>query len=104
MDKPELIEIKEAELESLLVKNPDSIEEQITILGRQVKSDSGSLDILALDIDGALVVIEVKATEDDGQLDQGLRYYDWVRNNLLFLSHSYSNKKEQLLMQLKNLG
>jgi len=93
MEKPKIIETKETELENLLVKFPDSIEEQLTILGRQIKTDSGWLDILATDIDGALVVIEVKATTDDGQLDQGLRYYDWVRANIPLISHSYSVEK-----------
>ncbi|MEM2550204.1 MAG: endonuclease NucS [Nitrososphaerota archaeon] len=83
------IKIDERELEELLVRCPDAIEDNMKILGRQIRTDSGPLDILAVDEDGALTVIELKDEVDDGQLDQGLRYYDWVRTNIQWLYRYY---------------
>ncbi|MGB9615325.1 MAG: endonuclease NucS domain-containing protein [Fervidobacterium sp.] len=94
MPKPRIKEIKvdEKELEKLLLDNPESIEEGMKILGHQVPTDSGPLDILAIDSDGILTVIELKSEIDDKQLDQGVRYYDWARSNIEWISRSYSNK------------
>lgn len=84
-----IVEISEKELEDFLVNNPDLIEDGMRILGRQIWTDSGSLDILAVDSDGILTVIELKSEIDDGQLDQSLRYYDWVRNNIQWIAASF---------------
>jgi len=66
----------EKELESLLVDDLDELEEGMRFLGRQIATDSGSLDILAVDKEGMLVVIELKVRERDEQLFQGIRYFD----------------------------
>jgi len=42
---------------------------------RQQLTDSGPLDILAVDEEGTLVVIELKNEAYDGHPDQGLRYH-----------------------------
>jgi len=88
-----IIKIEESELEDYLVKHPKAIEEGMKILGHQITTDSGPLDILAVDKDDILVVIELKNEMDNGQLDQGLRYYDWVRTNLEWISRSFSKEK-----------
>jgi hypothetical protein len=88
--KVKIISLREREeLEPLLVSNPDLIEEGMKVLARQLQTDSGPLDILAVDEEGALVVIELKDEVDDEQLDQGIRYYDWVAANLAWLSTVY---------------
>jgi RecB family endonuclease NucS len=87
--KIEEVEVSEKELEDLLVDNPDTIERGMKILGRQIQTDTGPLDILAVDEDGVLTVIELKNEVDDGQLDQGLRYYDWVRTNIQWLAKNF---------------
>lgn len=87
-----MIDMEESEIEDYLVKNREAIEEGMIILGHQIRTDSGPLDILALDEDNVLIVIEIKSEMDDGQLDQGLRYYDWVRSNIEWISRTY--KKE----------
>jgi len=86
------LEVDEKELESLLLKNPDVIEEDLRILGRQVQTDTGPLDLLATDCDKTLTVIELKNRIDDSQLDQGLRYYDWVRTHVGWIAQAYPNK------------
>ena len=89
MPKPKLVAVEEKELEDLLAENPDMIEEGMRVLGRQIDTDTGPLDLLALDTDGVLAVIELKNRVDDGQLDQGVRYYDWARFNIEWIARSH---------------
>lgn len=85
------IELSEKELESLIVADPSQIEEGLKIISRQHPADSGPLDILAIDSEGSMVIIELKNEADEQHLDQGLRYYDWARNNLAWLTRDYSS-------------
>ena len=48
------------DLESWIVSNPSIIEEGMIIIGRQVQTKSGPLDLLALDRAGNSVIIEIK--------------------------------------------
>lgn len=86
------IEIKEAtELQPLLEKNIDKIEEGLKLLKPHLQTDTGPLDILAVDAEGVLVIIELKNEEDDGQLDQGIRYYDWIRTNRDTIANAFKS-------------
>jgi hypothetical protein len=98
--KIEEVEVSEKELENLLVENPEAIERGMKILGRQIQTDTGPLDILAVDEDGVLTLIELKNEVDDGQLDQGLRYYDWVRTNIQWISRSFKEVDAEELPRL----
>lgn len=80
------------ELEPVLIKNPNVIEEGIKVLAHQHSTDSGPLDILAVDSEGTLVVIELKSQPTEGHLDQGLRYYDWCRQNISWIATAYKSK------------
>ena len=80
------------ELEPILIKNPDLIEDGLKVLAHQHQTDSGPLDILAVDPEGALVVIELKSQPAEGHLDQGLRYYDWCRQNISWIAGAYKSK------------
>src|SRR3990172_5259164 len=90
MLKVKPITLPERELESILVANPDVIEQGLHIISHQHPTDSGPLDILAVDSEGTLVIIELKNEASDGHLDQGLRYYDWCRLNISWISQIYS--------------
>jgi Holliday junction resolvase-like predicted endonuclease len=79
------------ELESLIIKNPEVIEEGLKVITHQHPTDSGPLDILAVDSEGTLVVIELKNEASESHLDQGLRYFDWCSQNLAWLSQSYKD-------------
>ena len=92
MPKVKTIEIDEKKLERLLLDDPEVIEEGMKILGHQVRTDSGPLDMLGSDSDNVLTVIELKTSIDDTQLDQGLRYYDWALSNIEGLSRNYPEK------------
>ena len=92
MLKVKPIILPERELESILVANPDVIEQGLHIISHQHPTDSGPLDILAVDSEGTLVVIELKNEASDSHLDQGLRYYDWCRQNIPWISRVHSGK------------
>ena len=50
----------ELEFEELLVANPDMLEPGLKLVGRQTPTQTGWLDLLAVDGDGRLVVYELK--------------------------------------------
>lgn len=88
--------ITEEELENYLVANPSQIREGLTFLSRQFRTDSGPLDMLVLDDDGMIWVIELKVESDDGQLIQGLRYYDYVRSNIESIARGFSGEGHEI--------
>ena len=47
-------------LEDAIVKNPDLLEEDLTLIGRQTPTDGGPLDLLGVDAAGRLVLFELK--------------------------------------------
>ncbi len=85
-------QISERELEEFIVRNPDAIEEGFKILSRQWPTDSGPLDILGADAEGTIVILELKAKEDDAQIIQGLRYYDYVFSNISAIASYFSRE------------
>lgn len=87
----EEIEIEEKTLERILHDNPHYLEEGLRSIARQFPTDSGLLDLLLVDDDNTLVVVELKNEEDDYQLLQALRYYDYVTENLYEISHHFEN-------------
>lgn len=50
----------ESRLEGLLVSSPDLLLEGLTLVGRQLPNEGGTLDLLGGDQDGRLVVFELK--------------------------------------------
>lgn len=50
----------ELALEDLLVKNPEMLGSELKLVGRQTPTQTGWLDLLAIDQDGRLVVYELK--------------------------------------------
>lgn len=88
------ISLKEKEeLEPLIISDPDVIEDGLKIITHQLTTKTGPLDILAVDSDGTLVVIELKNEASESHMDQGLRYYDWCRQNIPWISNAYKNYK-----------
>ncbi len=92
MPKIKEITLKEKEeLEPLLVNNPDYIEQGMKFLAQQFQTDTGPLDILTVDVEGSLCVIELKDEIEDRQLDQGIKYYDWVKSNIAWLAKTFKD-------------
>lgn len=87
--------LSEIQLEALLMGDIEVIEEGMVVLGNQIDTRSvGELDVLAVAEDGELNVIELKIKEIDSQLFQGLRYLDWVNNNVTLISKIYTKEKQ----------
>jgi len=85
----EEIEIEEKKLEQILYENPGYLEEGMRAIARQYPTDSGPLDLLLADEDDVLVVVELKNEEDDYQLLQALRYYDYIAEHIYELTHHF---------------
>ena len=85
---------EEREIESFIIRNPDQLEDGLKILGHQVETDRGPLDVLAVDRNETLAVIEIKRDEADTHaLVQALDYYDWVFENRATLAQFYRKEK-----------
>lgn len=84
----------EAELEAILVNDPDQIEEGFKVLTHQRKTSGLSrMDILGVDSEGTLTIIELKVVMDSNQLRQALQYYDWVlQQSLDWIRDAYKDK------------
>lgn len=93
MPKLQPVQIAERDLEEYIVKNPESVEDGFKILNRQWPTDSGPLDILGVDAAGVITIVELKVDEDDEQIIQGLRYYDYISNNTAAMVRHFSNDK-----------
>ncbi len=48
------------DLEEWIISNPEILGEDITIIGRQINTSSGPLDLLGIDKNGNIVIIELK--------------------------------------------
>lgn len=58
--EPMISVIAEGELENLLIKSPDILIPHLKLVGRQLPTEGGFLDLLGIDEDGKLVVFELK--------------------------------------------
>lgn len=83
---------QERELEALVIKDIQAVEEGLVYLDHQKRANGKFIDVLASDRDGVLVVMELKLGEDDGMLVQSLEYYDYVSINRDRLAKSYEKK------------
>lgn len=86
---PEVELRDEAELESILRRDPSQIEQGFRIIAKQPRTSEGRrLDLLGVDREGALTVLELKVSEDPDQLGQALDYYDWVVERFDWIKHN----------------
>jgi len=93
----------ESELESLLVGDPNQIEEGFKIITHQRKTyGQNKLDILGVDSQGVLTVAELKVTTDSNQLKQALNYYDWIlEQGLDWIIEAYKHKLKGVKIEQK---
>lgn len=71
---------QERDLEDWLELNPQVLvaDEPLLIIGRQVNTPVGIIDLLALDVDGTVVIIELKrAPQQREAIAQALEYASW---------------------------
>ena len=76
-----LVEVSEQQLEELVRRHCGMIEEGLVYVDHQKSVGSGRLDVLMVDSGKSLVVAELKVTQDDNMLMQGVDYYDYVSNH-----------------------
>jgi len=102
MSRVKKIELKdEKELEMIIYKNSTYLEEGLKIIERQFPSESGPIDLLAVDTDNNLVVIELKIKESDDILIQALRYYDYCIQNYDRIKNMYPEKIDELSGEIR---
>lgn len=89
-------DITEKELETYLVSNPSQIKEGLMLLRQQFPTDSGPLDMLVVDESGTICVVELKVQADEGHLNQGLRYYDYIRTNIDAIARSFKAEEHDV--------
>jgi hypothetical protein len=92
MRKYKVIDISEQQLEEIVRKSSELIEEGLRYVDHQRRTERGPLDVLFVDSGKALVVAELKVVEDDGMLAQGLDYYDYITRNIEGYARAYKNK------------
>lgn len=91
MKKYQVADLSERELEDIVRKSADLIEEGARYIDHQKMTDRGSLDVLMVDSGGSLIVAELKIIEDDSMLMQGVDYYDYVVKNLEAFARIYKD-------------
>ena len=92
MRRYKIVEVQEKDLEELVRKYPEYIEQRLRYVDHQKRTDRGPLDVLFVDSGKALVVAELKVVEDDSMLVQGIDYYDYITRNLEGLARAYKSK------------
>lgn len=89
----------ELELEDLLFREPETIEEGFRLLTRQPRTSPklSRLDLLGVDSEGTLTVVELKIREEDEQVIQALEYFDWLmERGIHFFRDHFSFKDIEL--------
>ncbi len=93
MRKYKPVDVAERQLEEMIRKAPDLIEDGLKYVDHQKRTDRGPLDVLLADSGAALVIAELKAIEDDGILVQGIDYYDYITTNIEGYARAYKDMK-----------
>jgi hypothetical protein len=83
------VEVPEQQLEDLVRRNSELIEEGLVYVDHQKPAAGGRLDVLMVDSGRSMVVAELKVIQDDGMLVQGLDYYDYVSTHVEALARLY---------------
>lgn len=77
--KNNLYPLSEEKLEEFLARNPETLEEDLKIIGRQFVVENGRLDLLGVDKHGNYCIIELKVNEDTDLVWQAMHYPEAVR-------------------------
>ena len=85
----ETVVMSEVELEEVIRREPELIEEGLRFVDHQVPTVLGRIDVLLVTSEGALSVCELKVVEDDGMLTQAIDYYDYVVKNIHAFARGY---------------
>lgn len=91
------------DLETWIESNTEILGEDIILIGRQVKTKSGFIDLLGIDRTGNLIIIELKRDKLPREcLAQAIDYAsdasDWDKDNILEICLRYCNKSLEDIM------
>lgn len=96
----------EKDLEDWLEANPQVLvsDEPLLIIGRQVNTDVGVIDLLALDAEGAIVVVELKRAPNQREsIAQALEYAAWVserdQTEIIQIAEKYLAEKDGISLK-----
>jgi hypothetical protein len=101
MKKYKKADITELELEDIVRRSTESIEEGLLYVDHQKPTNGGRLDVLMVDSGKSLVIAELKVVQDDGMLLQGLDYYDYVTTHIESFARLYKNKSIDPTQQVR---
>lgn len=77
----EVMEVIEKDIEGIIQKNPGIIGKDLELIGRQVDTDVGRIDMLYKDKYGNYTVIEIKLNKIGREaINQTKKYMKWIRN------------------------
>jgi hypothetical protein len=103
MRKYSKVDVTEQMLEDLIRQNAGLIEKGLVYLDHQKQAAGGRLDMLLVDSGSAVVVAELKVTQDDGMLMQGVDYYDYVTSHIETYARLYAKQKINVNEQVRLL-
>jgi len=101
MKKYRKADITEQELEDLVRRNTELIEEGLVYIDHQKPAAGGRLDVFMVDSGKSLVVAELKVVQDDGMLLQGLDYYDYVTTHVESFARLYKDQSIDPTQQVR---
>lgn len=91
MKKYTKADVSEQELEDIVRRSADLIEEGLVYVDHQKQTAGGRLDVLMVDSGKALVLAELKVFQDDGMLLQGVDYYDYISDHVESFARLYKD-------------
>ena len=95
------VDVLEQQLEDLVRRYTGQIENGLIYVQHQRQTDGGRLDVLLVDSGNSLVVAELKATQNDGMLFQGLDYYDYVAAHVESYARLYEDRSIDPVQQVR---
>ncbi|MGE4357787.1 MAG: hypothetical protein AB7E08_04465 [Candidatus Omnitrophota bacterium] len=77
----------------LLVEGISNLERGLRVLDRNLILAKKPLDILAVDLLGELVIIELELKEDETVILRALEHFDWLLNNINSVVQKYNKER-----------
>ncbi|MCM8783281.1 MAG: hypothetical protein NC818_00675 [Candidatus Omnitrophica bacterium] len=80
-------------ISQLLIEGIANLERGLRVLDRNLILTKRPLDILAVDLLGELVIIELEVGDDETVILRALEHFDWILNNINSIVQKYNKDK-----------